>query len=147
MWWFDFRYRLFNSATLPLLLVEEKRRACEPAADYFCADYFYCGVSEVSSFLLVPPLPCLLDVNSAREKECMPGTLLPPHQTCPSLRFSFTMIYTVTCNECVHAVCTCNACLLHFSTWENGGKVWSNSPHVDCVLTDFMFSLKPCLIS
>lgn len=84
-----------------------------------------CGVSEVSSFLSVPPLPCLLDVNSARENKCMPGTLLPPHQTCPlpslSLRLSFTMIQTVASHQScsrMQQVCTrymyMHTYLLHF---------------------------------
>lgn len=98
-----------------------------------------CGVSEVSSFLSVPPLPCLLDVNSARENKCMPGTLLPPHQTCPlpslSLRLSFTMIHTVASHQsCSHMqqVCTrymyMHTYLLRFRKWEKGGKKLEASP-------------------
>lgn len=92
-----------------------------------------CGVSEVSSFLSVPPLPCLLDVNSARENKCMPGTLLPPHQTCPlpslSLCLPFTMIHIVASHQsCSHMqqVCTrymyMHTYLLLFRKWEKRGE-------------------------
>lgn len=104
-----------------------------------------CGVSEVSSFLSVPPLPCLLDVNSARENKCMPGTLLPPHQTCPlpslSLCLYFTMIHTVASHQsCSHMQQVCTrymymyAYLLRFRKWEKGEKSWKHLPHIRRVL-------------
>lgn len=98
-----------------------------------------CGVSEVSSFLSVPPLPCLLNVNSARENKCMPGTLLPPHQTCPlpslSLRLYFTMIHTVASHQsCSHMqqvrirYMYMHTYLLRFRKWEKGGEKLEASP-------------------
>lgn len=99
-----------------------------------------CSVSEVSSFLSVPLLSCLLDVNSASEtpRTCQVQSfhLIKPG-LCPlCLHLSVTMIHTVWSSlssdmrsheTCKDATCTYHI-LLHLRKWAEGDKVGSVSP-------------------
>lgn len=108
------------------------------AADYFSPAGIY------SVYLRSAPsclCPCFLSAQCElrhQEEERMPGTLLPPHQTCPLPRPSLTMIHTqresYSCliwticpldNDlpackcpCMHAHKCLNKCLIYNLTWQ-----------------------------